>query len=107
MQCMDATMTVDSRQTVLRFYSHRTNNEMAAWDKQLQRTNFKGNKSNHFAGGYRRDTCEKPILYMKGYPDEGNNVKARENTDTKGKRKQHSKPDSKQFRDSYLKKESD
>ena len=56
---------------------------MAAWEKQLQRTNFKVNKStkvysNHFAGGYRRDTCEKPILYMKGYPDEGNNVKTRE-----------------------------
>ena len=48
---------------------------------------------------------------MKGYPDEGNDVKARENIDTKGKRKQHSKPDSKpsvkQCRDSYLEEESD
>ena len=72
---------------------------MTAWEKQLQRTNFKANNStkvysNHFAGGYRCDTCEKPILYMKGYPDEGNNVKAKENIDKKGKRKQHSKPDS-------------
>ena len=37
--------------------------------------------SYHFAGGYCCDTCEKPILYMKGYPDEYNNVKARENID--------------------------
>ena len=40
-----------------------------------------------------------------------NNVKCRENIDTKGKRKQHLKPDSepsvKQCRDSYLEKESD
>ena len=50
--------------------------------------------SNHFAGGYRRNTCEKPIFYMKGYPDEGNDVQARENIDTKGKRKQHSTLDS-------------
>ena len=57
---------------------------MAAWEKQLQRTEFKANKStkvysNHFASGYCCDTCENPILYMKGYPGEGNNVKAREN----------------------------
>ena len=67
--------------------------------------------SNHFASGYCCDTSDKPILNMKDYPDEGNNVKARENIDTKGKRKQHSKPDSepsvKQCRDSYLEKESD
>ena len=68
---------------------------MTAWEKQLQGTNFKANKStkiysSHFAGGYRRHTCEKPIFYMKGYPDEGNDVKARENIDSKGKRKQHS-----------------
>ena len=72
---------------------------MTAWEKQLQRTNFKANKStkiysNHFAGGYCFNTCEKPILYMKGYLDQGNDVKARENIDMKEKRKQHSKPDS-------------
>ena len=48
---------------------------------------------------------------MKGYPVEGNNVKAGENIDKKGKRKQHSKPDFepsvKQCRDSYLEEESD
>ena len=89
---------------------------MTAWEKQLQRTNFKANKStkiysNHFAGGYRSNTCEKPILYIKGYSDESNDVKARESIDTKGKPKQHSMPDSqpsvKQCRDSYLEEESD
>ena len=56
-------------------------------------------------------TGEKPILYMKDYLDEGNNVKAGENIDTKGKRKQHSKPDSEpsveQWRESHLEEESD
>ena len=100
--------------TVLRFYSHKQRN--GSWEKHLQRSNFKAKKSakvysNHFASGYRCDTCEKPILYMKDYPDEGNNVKARENIDSKGKRKQHSKPDSepsvKQCRDSHQEKELD
>ena len=48
---------------------------------------------------------------MKGYLDEGNNVRAGENIDTKGKRKQHSKPDSEpsveQCRESHLEEESD
>ena len=78
----------DQTSSVLRFYSYRTNKEMTAWEKQLQRTNFKASKStkvysNHFAGGYRSDPCKVPILCMKGYPDEGNDLKARENIDTK------------------------
>ena len=69
---------------------------MTSWEKQLQRTNFKANKSTvKFTliilpvDTVVILTGEKPILYMKGYLDEGNNVKAGENIDTKGKRKQH------------------
>ena len=87
---------------VLRFYSPRTKKETAAWEKQLHRTYFKVTKStkvcsNHFAAGYRCDTCWKPTLYMKGYPESNNNKKrpppkTRANIAKNGKRKQNTKP---------------
>ena len=91
---------------------------MTAWEKQLQRTNFKANKSTVKCTLIILPvdtvvilTGEKPILYMKGYLDEGNNVRAGENIDTKGKRKQHLKPDSEppveQCRENHLEEESD
>ena len=89
---------------VLRFYSPRNKKEVAAWEKQIQRGNYKVKKttkvcSNHFEAGYRCDTCWKPTLHMKGYPD--NDVKKRpppkERATTERKlnrkRKSTSKPD--------------
>ena len=86
---------------VLRFYSPWTKKEMAAWVKQLHRIDFKVTKStkvcsNHFAAGYRCDTCWKPTLYMKGFPESNNNKKrpppkTRTNIEKNGKRKQNTK----------------
>jgi len=62
---------------ILRFYVPKNEKEMAAWERMINRKNFKVKLStkvcsNHFAAGYKSAECWKPTLYMKGYE---NNVK--------------------------------
>ena len=67
---------------ILRFHSPKNKKEMAAWERNINRMNFKVKYStrvcsNHFVAGYKSDLCWKPTLHMKGYPDNNNIKKTR------------------------------
>ncbi|XP_046844577.1 uncharacterized protein LOC124438460 [Xenia sp. Carnegie-2017] len=57
---------------ILRFFSPKNAKDKSAWQKLINRKNFKVTTntkvcSNHFLAGYRSEGCPNPTLYLKGY----------------------------------------